>query len=133
MRGKKLTAREQKEKLEKDANERKKVFKELLAHLRAGYSLDCFSTISDTTIRTYLKQYPIEFDEEEFIQALRDGKQGWEEIGKRQSNGSCLGNSRSWYYNMVNRYGWHEKAQVETKHDGQINVSVVSYASKKPS
>lgn len=133
MRGKKLSAREQKEKLESDANERKKVFKELLAHIRAGYSLDCFSACSDTTIRTYLKEYPNEFDSEEFYEALRDGKQGWEEIGRKQATGACLGNSRSWYYNMANRFGWSEKAQIETKNDHTVSVNVVSYASKKPS
>lgn len=133
MRGKKLSVAEHKAKIESDKIERRKVFKELLAHLENGYSLDCFPTLSDTSIKDYLKRYPDEFNEEEFVKALRNGKLGWEDIGRRQANGSCLGNSRSWYYNMVNRYSWHEKAQVETKNEHQVQVNVVSYATKKPS
>lgn len=133
MKGKKMTASERVAKLEADKVERRKVFKELIAHIEAGYSLDCFPAISDVTVRKYMKVYPDEFIEEEIVTALRKGKLGWEEIGKKQATGQCLGNSRSWYYNMVNRYQWHEKSQVETEHKGQVNVNVVSYASSKPS
>lgn len=133
MKGKKLTLKERNEKLERDQNERRKIFKELCAHVERGYSLDCFGEMSVFTIKKYLKTYPEEFCEEELEEAVRKGKGHWEEIGYRQANGACLGNSRTWYYNMVNRYGWHEKSQIETEHKGQVNVNVVSYASQKAS
>ena len=62
-----------------------------------------------------------------------EGKDYWETLGKRQSEGTCLGNSRSWYYNMSNRYGWRDKHDVQAEHKGSVNVNVISYASKKPS
>lgn len=133
MKGKKLSAKEKRELLTSSKVERAKTFKELLAHLRAGFSLDCFPALSDVSIRTYLKTYPEEFVEEEFVQALRDGKLMWEGIGHRQAQGTCLGNSRSWYYNMANRYGWREKVDLQAEHSGTVNVNVVSYASNKRS
>ncbi len=120
-------------KLESDKIERRKVFKELLLHISQGFSLDCFGLLSDTSIKHFLKIYPEEFVQEELSNAMRDSKHYWEDIGRRQANGSCLGNSRSWYYNMANRFGWREKIDIEAEHKGTVNVNVVSYASRKPS
>lgn len=131
MKGKKLSHKERIAKLESDKNERRKVFNELLAHVRNGFSLDCFGPLSDQSIRNYLKAYPDEFVGEDLQNAMRLGKEYWEGLGRSQSNGSCLGNSRSWYYNMANRYGWREKLEVEAEHKGSVSINVVSYASKK--
>jgi len=95
MKGKKLTLKERQAKLEEDKNERKKIFKELCDHVRAGYSLDCFGPLSEVSIRKYLKVYQEEFIQEELDAALRESKTYWEGIGRRQANGECLGNSRS--------------------------------------
>ena len=78
-----------------------------------------------------MKKYPEEFPREEIELALVKGKEMWERIGLRQANGTCLGNSRSWFYNMANRYGWREKLDVEAEHKGEISVNVISYASQK--
>lgn len=133
MKGKKLTGTERQARAEQDSKERRKIFSELCAHLRAGYSIGCFVPISANTINKWLKLYPEEFNGEELELAQRAGQSGWEEIGRKQSNGSCLGNSRSWYYNMVNRYGWREKVDVTAEHKGQVNISVVSYATQQTS
>jgi hypothetical protein len=130
--GKKLNFKERMKRLHSSSKDREKVFKDLIAHIRKGYSLDCFGPLSDTMIKKFCEDYPVEFDENELVEAMRGAKEHWEDIGHKQALGSCLGNSRSWYYNMVNRYGWHEKAQVETEHKGAVSVNVVSYASKKP-
>lgn len=129
MKGKKITNKELRERIESDKTLREKVFKELCQHLRGGYSLDCFETLSCGTIEKYIKLYPEEFDEEDLVKAMRQGKQGWENIGRRQAEGTCLGNSRSWYYNMSNRYKWSDKQEVKQEHSGNLQVSVVSYAS----
>lgn len=133
MKGRKLSATERRKKGEKDAIERRAIFKELLEHIRGGYSLDCFSVLSDVTIRSWLELYKEEFVREELDNAMRQGKQGWENIGRKQANGDCLGNSRSWYYNMSNRYGWRDKVDIEAEHKGNLQVNVVSYASSKVS
>ena len=130
-RGKKMTQKELVAKLATDTKTRKATFKDLLSHILKGYSLDCFGPLSEESIRTYIKAYPEDFVWEDLEIAMRQAKEGWEDIGRRQADGHCIGNSRSWYYNMVNRYGWHEKAQIDTKHDGQVTVNVISYASTK--
>jgi hypothetical protein len=131
MKGRKLTYKERVNKLESDSNERKKIFRELCQHLARGYSLDCFALLSDMSIKKYLKAYPNEFNQEELEDSLREGKQMWEGIGHKQARGDCLGNSRSWYYNMANRYGWREKIDIEAEHKGSLAVNIVSYASSK--
>jgi hypothetical protein len=128
MKGRKLSFLERQAKIEQEASERRKVFKELLTHVSMGYSLDCFEPMSVTTIKKYLKVFKEEFIEEELEQAMRQGKNYWEGLGRSQSNGSCLGNSRSWYYNMANRYGWREKLDIEAEHKGNVQVNIVSYA-----
>lgn len=133
MKGRKLTLLEKQEKLETDAKERERVFKLLLTHLGKGYSMDCFVELSANTIKRYLNTFKEEFVQEELDTAIREGKQTWETIGARQANGQCLGNSRSWFYNMANRYGWRDKIDVEAEHKGQLAINIVSYASAKTS
>lgn len=131
MKGKKLTAKERLAKLEEDKNERRRIFKELCDHIAGGLSIESFGPLSDVTIKKYLSVYPEEFVEEELKDAMRRGRSYWETLGKRQAAGDCLGNSRTWFYNMANRFGWREKLEVEAEHKGQVNVNVISYATQK--
>ena len=128
---KKVSGKERRALGERSKEEREKIFGELCKHLEMGLSLECFGLLSDTSIRNWCKKYPEEFIEEELQDAMRKGREGWEMIGRKQSTGECLGNSRSWFYNMANRYGWREKIDLEAEHKGSVNVNVVSYASTK--
>lgn len=132
MKGRKLTAREQEEKLENCAAERRKVFNELCRHVAAGYSMDCFEIMGIESIKRYMSVYSNEFCGRALEAAARKGKSNWEQIGARQATGECIGNSRSWYYNMSNRYGWRDKVDLQAEHKGEIAVNVVSYASTQP-
>ncbi len=114
--------------LAESAIARRKTFMELRKHVEAGYSMDCFGDLSDVSIEKFLKDYPEEFVMTELMESMRKGKLKWENIGERQANGSCLGNSRSWVYNMINRYKWSDRLQVEAEHKGAIAVNIVSYA-----
>lgn len=133
MKGKKLSYKEKVAKLEASANERRKLFDRLLAHLSRGYSFESFSEVSSRWLRRMLEVHKEDFSEEEIEQAMSQGRAWWEDVGHRQANGQCLGNSRTWYYNMSNRYGWREKVDVQAEHKGQVAVSIVSYASTKQS
>lgn len=131
MKGRKLSAKEKREKAEQDASYRRQLFKELCEHVGRGLSKESYAGLHSRTVETYFKVYPEEFDREEYEIALQKGRDTWENIGYRQANGQCLGNSRSWYYNMANRYGWREKVEIEAEHKGQVSVNVVSYATQK--
>lgn len=128
---KKLNAKEFNRLFASDSNLRTSTFKELKKHLLSGSSLDCFPSLSEESIRNAIKTYPLEWPVEEFENTIREAKDGWERIGRRQAEGTCLGNSRSWYYNMSNRYGWSDKSKVETSGSSSITVSIVDYASNK--
>ena len=131
MKGRRLTGKERREVLESDAAERRKMFKELCRHLACGYSRDCFEWLSENQIKVYIEKFPEEFVISELEDAMRRGKIFWEGVGRKQSLGECMGNSRSWYYNMANRYGWREKVDIDADVKGSVNVNVVSYASTK--
>lgn len=133
MKGRKLKTRERMDSLKDSMDERKKLFKKLCGHIESGYSLDCFPELSDSSITFMMKEYPGEFVEEELICSIRRAKMMWEDIGHRQASGNCLGNSRSWFYNMINRYGWHEKSEVKQDVKGQVSVSIVNYGAAKQS
>lgn len=130
MRGKRTTQKELIDALHEKASERKRVFKELCVHLASGLSIDCFGPISESTIKTLLELYPGEFSHDELDVARRKAKNYWETLGKRQSDGSCLGNSRSWYYNMSNRYNWSDRQDIKQEHKGNVAVQVISYSRK---
>ena len=133
MKGKKLSGKDRKARLAGDPTERRRIFKDICVHLSTGYSLDCFPDLAIECIQGYIKSYPDEFVQEELEEALRRGKVYWEGIGNRQARGDCLGNSRSWQYNMINRYRWSDRLEVDAKMSGSMDVSIVSYASTKAS
>ncbi len=126
---KRLSGKALEKDLETNCELRKELFSDLLRHLRAGYSIDCFGALSEQSIRMMLKTYQDDWIEGELIEAMRDAKQGWEQLGRHQADGSCVGNSRSWVYNMINRYDWTDKTKVETTGTQAVNVNIVSYTS----
>lgn len=128
---KKLNATEFNAQFGSDALLRANTFRALLLHLRDGYSMDCFGPMSEKSIFEATKNHPLDFKLEEIEIALRDAKTGWERIGRQQAIGTCVGNSRSWYYNMSNRYGWSDKQKVETSGSQALNVSIVNYSKPK--
>lgn len=128
--GKVLSVAERKKRLEESAEERRKMFQKVCSHLRAGYSLDCFEELSEVAVKAYMEAFPGEFCPDEYAKALRLGKLGWEQIGRRQADGTCIGNSRSWYYNMSNRYGWTERSQIEADVRNAVSVTVIKYDRK---
>jgi hypothetical protein len=129
----KISASERYTLMASDAGYRRHLFLGLLKHIRKGRSLDCYGPIGEKTIGECLKNYPLEFVQGELDEALRDAKEWWEELGARQADGSCLGNSRSWYYNMSHRYKWSDRIDIRAEHSGAVAVSIVNYASQKPS
>jgi len=106
------------------------LFKSLLQHVSGGYSVDSWSGLNTSVLYTLMEKYPDEMPKDELDNALIEGKDSWERLGTEQANGSCTGNSRTWYYNMSNRYGWRDKVDVKSESSGQVQVNVVNYARK---
>jgi len=127
-RPKRMSGTEIRKKMEQSKEYREEIFERLLTHIRAGYSVDCFSELGTAAIEACCVKFPFEFVKEELVRAEREGKSGWEKIGRQQSTGQCLGNSRSWYYNMSHRYGWSDRVDARVEHAGSVAVEIVSYA-----
>lgn len=111
-------------------DDRKKLFDLLCKHVSAGYSMDSFYFCSKNCLDSMLVNYKDEFDMSLLETAKNKGRFSWETIGMDQSTGKCLGNSRSWYYNMANRYGWSDRSRVETESKGEIKIEIMNYGSK---
>ena len=126
-RGKKSPTKDKMARARNEKEYRVKLWRDFLKHIRAGYSQDCFSDLAFTGISTLMQEFPEDCPAEEFDEATRNAKVMWESIGHRQAEGTCFGNSRSWYYNMSNRYGWSDRQKVESNHSGAISVNVVNY------
>lgn len=114
--------------LEGDPALRRKIAERLYRHLSDGYSENCFEELSAKGVQKCLQEYPEEFILEDYESACRRGQRLWEGIGRKQASGECQGNSRTWFYNMSNRYGWSEKADVSHDHSGQVTVNVMHYS-----
>lgn len=126
-----LSAREKRERLEKDVEYRKELFRKLQDHVAQGFSVSSFEHLSEHSIKKYCEEFPEEFLIDDLEESMRKSKTFWEGIGLAQAQGKCLGNSRSWIYNMANRFGWREKQEIEAKHEAQVQVSIVDYAGTK--
>lgn len=130
MKGKKLSYKEKVAVLREKAEERRKIFKALCKHVGQGYSKECFTELSRHHIEEFFEKYPLEFCVEEFNIARQEGQAYWESLGRRQSDGTCLGNSRTWFYNMAMRYGWTDRVEVKAEHKGAVAVNIVNYGSQ---
>lgn len=130
---KRMTYSERQALFHSNAAYRVEVFEGLLKHLRDGFSVDCYSPCSVRLIEESYVKYPLEFDKGAIEEAICDGKAGWEALGKAQANGTCMGNSRTWFYNMSHRYKWSDRQTIDSNVQGSVSVNVVNYTRAKPS
>lgn len=122
------TYKERREALKDDEQFRAWIHNKLLQHLREGFSFESLGILANSTMKEAIKNYPESFDLEEIENAMNEGQDMWERLGHAQSNGKNLGNSRTWFYNMANRYGWSERSKVDIDAKQQVQVQVISYA-----
>lgn len=62
--------------------------------------------------------YRLKEEDQEFSQTIKSCKDvcqiWWERLGRNMSTGAIeKGNSTTWIFNMKNRFGWHDKQQVD--------------------
>ena len=112
---------------------RQRVCKELKKHLAEGLSINCFTGCGGRLLQRLIKEFPEDFDLEDIDYAKDKGMNWWEKLGKSQASGENCGNSRTWFYNMSNRYGWSDKVDLKADIKGNVNVSVVNYGTPKVS
>jgi hypothetical protein len=122
------TYKEKKEALKEDQKYREWIHSKLLQHLREGFSPESLGIVAASTLQEYIKKHPETFDLGEIETAMNEGRNMWERLGHAQSNGKNLGNSRTWFYNMANRYGWSERSKVDVDAKQAVTVQVISYA-----
>lgn len=131
--GKKRSYKEFLSILESDSCERKKLFQNLLGHLREGLSIESFYQLETQRLLSFIERYKNEFDDDEIKLAMQEGRDWWERLGKAQASGQNVGNSRAWWYNMAHRYGWSDKVELKAKHEGTLQVQIVNYSDVKDS
>lgn len=99
----------------KTPEERQKLGEDWCEHLRNGYSKESFPPCDPQTFKRYLKEFPEDFDTDMIEKAERKSRMYWEGIGHDGTIGQIERfNASSWKFNMVNRFGWHEKNDVTT-------------------
>ncbi len=109
-----------------DADYRALKWKELMEHLRAGYSPESSELGLDLAI-DLIGVYP-NCPKADFDAAIREGQKTWETIGKGLASGTCLGNSKAWSFTMSHRFGWSDRQKIDVQHGGGVSVNVVTYS-----
>lgn len=107
---------------------RAKMFSQLCKHVEDGYSLDSFPDLTKHMLTLLFDQFPEEFSVKRLELASKTGLKYWEGIGRSQADGTCLGNSRAWVYNMINRYQWSDRLDLKADVKGSLNVSITNYS-----
>ena len=70
--------------------------------------------------------YTLIEDDEQFRRTVKQCKDlcqvWWERQGRKMSCGESDGNATTWIFNMKNRFGWHDKQQVDNiSSDGSMS------------
>ena len=102
---------------------------EYLAHISSGYRDKSFTVCDMDTFTNYCNKYPNDFPTDMIERARRERMLFWERIGIEGTTGKIQGyNSRSWEFNMKNRFRWSEKIELESR--GNI-VTSISFVERK--
>lgn len=123
--------KEIKERLHACEKFRGEMFNKYLSHIEQGLSLDCFGLISKKLIDELIEKYPEEWCKDDIERSFEEGKRSWEVLGRKQADGTCLGNSRTWFYNMSHRYKWSDRVDITSQNNHAVSVNVVNYSTKK--
>ena len=113
------------------SEERKAVCQALCDHLSQGLSMKCWPLSDPATVKSYIEEFPEDFDAEAIADAKRKGLLFWERLGIDGATGVNKDfNATSWIYNMKNRYprDWADRiVQEQTGKDGgpiESNVTI---------
>lgn len=107
----------------KTKQQRKKLLTEYLKHISGGYSDKSFTFCDMDTFVNYCNKYPNDFPTDMIEKGRRERMFFWEKIGIEGTTGKLQGyNSRSWEFNMKNRFKWSEKIELESR--GNIVTSI---------
>ena len=106
--------------------QRKKLLAEYLTHISSGYSDKSFPVCDMDTFMLYCEKYPNDFPTDIIEQGRRERLLFWERIGIEGTTGKIQGyNSRSWEFNMKNRFRWSEKIELESRGNILTSISFV--------
>src|SRR3954471_3004390 len=95
---------------------RKKLCVDYITHVESGLSDECFPECDPQTLRKYMADYPDDFDTDLIERSRRKRQLFWETAGRDGTMGLIKGfNSKSWSFNMQNRFGWREKREDNLK------------------
>ena len=81
--------------------------------------------------------YTLIEDDEQFRRTVKQCKDlcqvWWERQGRKMSCGESDGNATTWIFNMKNRFGWHDKQQVDNiSSDGSMTPVGITVTFHEP-
>lgn len=96
------------------------VYERYCDHLAAGYSKEAFPDCDYRTIESCAAKWPSVLQPEKMIDALREGRLMWENMGLLGANGTLrFFNPTAWIFNMKNRYAWADKQEIDHTTKGE--------------
>lgn len=114
----------------KTEEERRAACKEYCDYLRKGLPKEYYGPAGPETIKTYIKNYPMDFDTEEITRAEREGKQKLIEIGYAGMLGKIPKfQSRTWEF--VTQNMTHFKLRQDMTSNDEKIEGVVLYKPEK--
>lgn len=97
-------------------DDRQALCKAYIDHVESGLSDECFPECDPQTLRQYVADFPVDFDTNAMERASRNRQLFWEKTGRDGTVGKIKGfNSRSWQFNMANRFDWRVKSDNTLK------------------
>ena len=92
--------------------------------------LRCLLGLTQTSWTTLLE------DSEEFCITIKRAHDlcqvWWERCGRSMASGQAQGNATTWIFNMKNRFGWNDKAQIDHYSNDGLSTPIFNFTAVQP-
>jgi len=105
---------------------RQQLCSDYIVHVESGLSDECFPECDPATLKSYIANFPVDFDTDRIEVARRKRQLFWESAGRDGTMGRIKEfNALSWKFNMGNRFDWKEKGEdtVKVHKDGTADLA----------
>lgn len=100
----------------------------LIDHMTQGFSYETFPAVIGVAKQTI---YNWEAAHPEFLDAKNTAmvqcRLFWEGLGIKLATGAIQGNAAIWIFNMINRFKWAQKAEIDVNHSHIQRPTITSH------